>query len=42
MKKEVRKLIEKIENLGWSVNIEDDTMVSLGKYSPMGKISIYL
>lgn len=37
MKKEVRKLIEKIENLGWSVNIEDDTMVSLGKYSPMGQ-----
>lgn len=37
MKEEFKKLFEKIEELGWKVNVESDTSVSLGKYSPAGQ-----
>ena len=36
MKKEFKKLFEKIEKLGWKVNVESDELVSLSKYSPAG------
>lgn len=37
MRKEVKELIEKIENLDWTVTIENENLVSIGKYSPAGQ-----
>lgn len=37
MNTEVIKVIKQIEELGWNVNIEYDTVVELSKYSPAGK-----
>ena len=37
MKKEFKKLFEKIEKLEWKVNVESDELVSLSKYSLAGQ-----
>lgn len=37
MSKEIEALVKKIEDLGWSVEKEDDNEYRLGKYSPAGQ-----
>lgn len=37
MKKEIEEILEKIKDLGWTVDIDSEDTVTLGKYSPAGQ-----